>query len=448
MARADEGNGLYLHVEPSRARWVQRLVVHGKLRALGLGSFALVPLAEAREQALANRRLARAGGDPRASEHRAPGIPTFEEAVDKVLAIHGATWRAGGKNAQRWRATLGEYAYPRLGGKGIDRVTSADVMAVLQPIWTRKHATAQQVRQRIGAVMKWAIAQGYRNDNPAGDAVTAALPKRPVAARHQRALPHGEVAEAIAAVRGSAAGVELKLVFELLVLTASRSSEVRLATWGEMDIGARVWTVAAARMKTGRKHRVPLCERAVEVLGQARRLRGDSTRVAPAGLGGVLVEVDGPARLGVDAADGDVDVRAGRVSVGGADRVVAVVETEAVERAGDGRQHLLLRRGRGNTAGGNRRLTRMIVSPGQRTAWHRRIRGWLTIEMRRGRSGWSTDGVRGMERGTGPGVHTGPTTMSIWKRSSRSLHPATTARTAADATHEGWFVPCESRGSS
>ena len=280
-----DGNGLYLHVEPSGARrWVQRLVIHGKLRALGLGSFALVPLAQAREQALANRRLARAGGDPRAGERRAPGIPTFEEAVDKVLAIHGATWKAGGKNAQRWRATLGEYAYPRLGGKGIDRVTSADVMAVLQPIWTHKHATAQQVRQRIGAVMKWAIAQGYRNDNPAGDAVTAALPKRPVAVRHQRALPHGEVAEAIAAVRGSAAGVELKLVFELLVLTASRSSEVRLATWGEMDIGARVWTVAAARMKTGRKHRVPLCERAVEILGQARRLRGDSTRVAPAGL--------------------------------------------------------------------------------------------------------------------------------------------------------------------
>ncbi len=280
-----DGNGLYLHVEPSGARrWVQRLVVHGKLRALGLGSFALVPLAEAREQALANRKLARAGGDPRAGERRAPGIPTFEEAVDKVLAIHGPAWKAGGSNAHRWRATLGEYAYPRLGGKGIDRVTSADVMAVLQPIWTRKHATAQQVRQRIGAVMKWAIAQGYRNDNPAGDAVTAALPKRPVVVRHQRALPHGEVAGAIAAVRGSAAGVGLKLVFELLVLTAARSSEVRLATWGEMDIGARVWTVAAARMKTGREHRVPLCNRAVEVLDQARRLRADSTRVAPAEL--------------------------------------------------------------------------------------------------------------------------------------------------------------------
>ena len=84
-----DGNGLYLHVEPSGARhWVQRLVIHGKARALGLGSFALVPLAEAREQARANRRVARSGGDPRATERRA-GIPTFEKAVAKVIAIHG-----------------------------------------------------------------------------------------------------------------------------------------------------------------------------------------------------------------------------------------------------------------------------------------------------------------------------------------------------------------------
>ena len=169
-----DGNGLYVHVEPSGARrWVQRLVIHGKSRALGLGSFALVPLAEAREQALANRRLARAGGDPRATERRANGIPAFDEAVAKVIAIHGAAWKPGGSNANRWLATLREYAYPRLGGKGLDEVTTADVMAVLLPIWTRKHATAQQVRQRIGTVMKWAIAQGYRSDNPAADAVTA-----------------------------------------------------------------------------------------------------------------------------------------------------------------------------------------------------------------------------------------------------------------------------------
>ena len=179
---------------------------------------------------LANRRVARSGGDPRPAARRAPGVPTFDEAVATVLAIHGAAWKAGGKNAKSWQATLREYASPRLGRKDVDRVTTADVMAVLLPIWTRKHATAQKVRQRIGTVMKWAIAQGYRNDNPAGDALTA-LPKRSAPVRHQRALPHGEVAGAVATVRASAAWAGLKLVFEFLVLTAARSAEARLVTW-------------------------------------------------------------------------------------------------------------------------------------------------------------------------------------------------------------------------
>ena len=82
----------------------------------------------------------------------------------------------------------------------------------------------------------------------------------------------------------SGSGWSSRLVFELLVLTASRSSDVRLAIWGEMDIDARVWTIPAARLKTGREHRVPLCSRAVEIVDRARRLRADSTRVAPGGL--------------------------------------------------------------------------------------------------------------------------------------------------------------------
>ena len=280
-----DGNGLYLHVEPSGSRhWVQRLVIHGKARALGLGAFALVPLAAARERALANRRVARAGGDPRRAPRPDPGMPTFEEAVDRVLAIHGAAWKVGGRTEENWQTTLRQYAYPHLGAKGVDRVTTADVMATLLQIWTRKHATAQKVRQRIGTVMKWAIAQGYRTDNPAGDALTAALPKRSAPVRHQRALPHGEVAGAIATVRASEAWTGLKLIFEFLVLTAARSSEARLATWEEIAVGARVWTVPATRTKAGRDHRVPLCSRAVEILDEARRLDVDSTSAAPAGL--------------------------------------------------------------------------------------------------------------------------------------------------------------------
>jgi len=98
--------------------------------------------------------------------------------------------------------------------------------------------------------------------------------------RHQRALPHGEVPGAVATVCASAAWTGLKLLFEFLVLTAARSAEARLATWEEMDLDARVWTVPSARTKTGREHRVPLSSRAVEILDEARRLRVDSTGVA------------------------------------------------------------------------------------------------------------------------------------------------------------------------
>ncbi len=276
--RYADGNGLYLHVDPSGARrWVQRLVIRGRSRALGLGSYALVSLAEAREKALANRKAAREGGDPLADRRRSEGIPTFEEAVEKVIAIHGEAWRAG-KTPKQWRASLRDHALPHLGGKSVDQVTTADVMTVLLPIWTRKHAMARSVRQRIGTVMRWAIAQGYRNDDPAGDAITAALPKRPVLVQHRAALPHGEVAAAVAAVHRSDAWVGTKLAFELLVLTAARSGEARLATWDEVDLVARVWTVPATRMKAQREHRVPLCGRAVGVLREAEQLRGVATR--------------------------------------------------------------------------------------------------------------------------------------------------------------------------
>ncbi len=125
--------------------------------------------------------------------------------------------------------------------------------------------------------MKWAIAQGYRTENPAGDALTAALPHRSVPVRHMQALSHMEVAGAIAAVRASRAWVGVQLAFEFLVLTAARSGEVRLAAWDEIDLVASVWTIPATRMKAKREHRVPLSSRAVEILQEAKRLGGSAS---------------------------------------------------------------------------------------------------------------------------------------------------------------------------
>ena len=280
--RYGDGNGLYLLVKPGTRggkSWVQRLTIQGVRRDLGLGSAELVSLKEARLTAFDNRRLARAGFDPRSLGRRTS--PPFADAAEVVIDMHRPAWRPGGGSEHQWRASLRAYVYPRIGHKPVHAVNAADVMAVLLPIWTRKHATARRVRHRISAVMKWAVVQGYRQDNPAGDAIGAALPKQGVRTRHFTALPYGKVAEAIAAVRGSGAPALTILAFEFLVLTACRSAEVRGARWEEMDLETREWRIPAVRMKTNREHRVPLSTRAMAVLGEARGLDDGSGWVFP-----------------------------------------------------------------------------------------------------------------------------------------------------------------------
>ena len=147
----------------------------------------------------------------------------------------------------------------------VGNVTSGHVLDILKPIWTKRE-TARIVKRRISAVMKWAIAKGHRADDPAGAAIDAVLPRGGAEVRHHRALPYGEVAPALATVKASNAWACTKLAIEFLALTAARSSEVRLATWAEVDLEAGVWTVPGERTKTGREHRVPLSARCVDVL--------------------------------------------------------------------------------------------------------------------------------------------------------------------------------------
>ena len=276
-----DGNGLYLKVDPSGARrWEQRLVIQGRQRTLGLGGVQLVSLSEAREKALANRKIARAGGDPMDLRRQA-NIPTFEAAAAAVIELHRPSWR-NAKHASQWETTLRTYVYPRLGKRPVSDIDTAEVLSVLMPIWHEKPETAQRVRQRISTVMKWAVAQGFRQDNPAGEAISAVLPRQNgIGKRHHPALPHGEVAGAIAAVCASGSGRAVKLAFEFLILTAARSGEVRHMTWSEVDMDAAIWTVPAERMKAGREHRVPLCTRALEMLTEARQLGDGSGLVFP-----------------------------------------------------------------------------------------------------------------------------------------------------------------------
>lgn len=249
--------------------WTQSVRIGGRPTSIGLGRYPVVTLALARQKALENAQAIAEGRDPRRRSGR--GLPTFAEAAVKVMAIHAPNWKPGGRTEDSWRATLRDYILPRLGDMPVDAVTGKDVMAVLQPIWTTKRETAKRVRSRISAVMKWAVAQGHRPDNPAGDALGAALPNNAGRRQHFKALPHAEVGAALRRVRRSGAYPGAVLAMEFLVLTATRSGEVRAATWDDIDIDSALWTIPAQRMKAGLEHRVPLSDRALAVLDECRR---------------------------------------------------------------------------------------------------------------------------------------------------------------------------------
>ena len=269
--RHADGNGLYLFVQPSGTRsWIQRLLVRGRRRELGLGSLALVPLAEAREKALVNRKLARQGGDPLAEKRRSQAVPTFAEAAMRVLEQKRAGWR-NPRHPREWISSLRRLAFPRIGKVPVSEVTSADVLEILTPIWHQQAPTARRVRQRLRAVLEWAVAMEFRMDNPC-DRIGPVLGPQQDVTEHMQALPHREVAAVIRTVRTSVAVPAGRLAFEFLVLTAARWGEVRWAEWEEIDRSGRVWTVPARRAKTNRRHRVPLCGRALEILEAAQAL--------------------------------------------------------------------------------------------------------------------------------------------------------------------------------
>ena len=264
-------HGLFLRIENAGSRrWVQRISVAGRQREIGLGSAELVSLAEAREIALSNKKLAKSGKDPIAAKKEHLEIPNLNFAIDKVIELNAPTW-TNAKHAAQFRSTLTNYVTPKLGTRPINDIQAADILSVLQPIWVKKNETAMRIKQRIGTVMKWAIAQGYRKDDPTLT-LNQVLPKPNRKTKHRASLPYTEVSKCLDSVRKSDAMVSTKLAIELLVLTATRSGEVRLADWNEINHEDRTWTIPASRMKTKEKHVIPLSDRAIELLNEARSL--------------------------------------------------------------------------------------------------------------------------------------------------------------------------------
>jgi integrase len=269
-----DGGGLLLQIVGGSAVWVWRGTVKGKRSDLGLGSARLVSLKEARDKAHEMRKTARDGRDPTA-ERKATSM-TFEDAAKQVHAQKLKEWSDGGKHQDQWINTLTTYAFPFIGKKLVSDIEPADVIEVLEPIWHSKQETARRLRQRIRFVFDWASAKGLRPQhlvNPA-QPVTGALGEQTGTVRHYPAVPWLDAPKFLIKLRESPSVESTRWALELLLLTASRSKEVRLATWSEIDFEARCWTKPAEHMK-GRKgkrvqHRVPLSDQAIALLREVR----------------------------------------------------------------------------------------------------------------------------------------------------------------------------------
>lgn len=274
--------GLNLQVVQGQGRvtrsWVFRYTspTNRKRRELGLGSSRVRSLAEARKLVTDFRLQVLDGLDPKDERDKQRALAvvdrahriTFDEAVIKCLETKSLEWK-NVKHGQQWVNTLSTYASPLLGKQPVELITTDLVYKVLESIWVTKTETATRVRQRIEVVMDWCKARGYlKGENPARlkGALGELLPKAQKIKKveHHAAIHYTQVNEFVISLRAMPGTAPLAL--EFLLLTAARTGEAVGARWNEIDWAAKVWTVPAERMKAGREHRVPLCNRAFDIL--------------------------------------------------------------------------------------------------------------------------------------------------------------------------------------
>jgi len=276
--RHGDGGGLYLVVSDTGSRkWVLRIQINRKRRDFGLGSASNVSLAEARETAEDMRRAVRRGEDPKANRRRAnQSMPTFQEAAIMVHKEHAPSWK-NAKHTKQWLSTLDAYAFPHLGNLPVNQIDGPMVRDVLAEIWLTIPETARRVRQRIGIVLDFAHAKGWREAEAPLRSITRGLPKQPKIRQHLAAMPWKDVPNFVTNMNSLLKASEtVKLAIEFLILTAARSGEVRGALWSEFDLEQKSWAIPAGRMKAARAHRVPLSDRAVEILKHMGNFRRTS----------------------------------------------------------------------------------------------------------------------------------------------------------------------------
>jgi integrase len=269
-----DGGGLYLIVDAKgTGRWFYIFSWHGRRPEMGLGKRDDVPLAEARVAAEEARRLVRSGVNPiEARRVIATAPPTFGDVADALLEAKAPEWR-NGKHRDQWIWSL-KVAAAELRPLPINDIKTEHVLAVLKLIWQAKPETGARLRQRIEAVLNAAKAQGFRSgENPAAwrGHLAHLLPKRQrLAKAHHAAMPYAEVPAFMERLR--ALETVAAKALEFCILTGARSGEVYGCRWAEIE--GSIWKIPPHRMKAGREHRVPLSNRALEIVEYLKPSRG------------------------------------------------------------------------------------------------------------------------------------------------------------------------------
>ena len=285
-------NGLQIDVKPTGARsWVLRYQLAGRRHRMGLGAYPDVTLAMARDRAREAQDAVWRGEDPLAQKRAALAavarVITFEDAMAGYLADKGHEFSSD-KHRKQWESAMITHVVPKLGKKPVNEITVDDVAEMIRPLWLAKYPTAKKLRGRVETVLGWATVKGHRDGpNPARlkNNLDQILPKGSTVATvtHHPAVALDEVAKFYAEVSRRDGNAARALQFT--TLTAARSGEVRGATWSEIDLKDRLWTIPAARMKSDRDHTVTLSKAAVELLMAQPR---DNDLVFPAQRGGML----------------------------------------------------------------------------------------------------------------------------------------------------------------
>ncbi|WP_332862341.1 tyrosine-type recombinase/integrase [Janthinobacterium svalbardensis] len=272
-----DGGGLTLQITQGGVKsWLFRFMMAGKAYGMGLGPTHTVSLAEARQKALAARKLIIDGINPLAAKKQdkitaalaTARMMTFDQCAEAYVAAHKAGWK-NAKHANQWTNTLSTYASPTIGHLPVAEIDTGLVVKCLTTIWETKTETASRLRGRIESILGWATTSGYRTgENPARwkghlDNLLATISKAS-RTKHHPSLPWQRMNELITVLR-TRDGASARAI-EFTILTACRSGEVRGAKWSEFDIEKKVWTIPAERMKAGREHEVPLSEAVLALL--------------------------------------------------------------------------------------------------------------------------------------------------------------------------------------